>query len=77
MTFRLDGAADQRKSIKTTERTSAESPSDARIFPSGAPGPILLEDVRGRSHGRSLIVANALVDAHPALTRVDLVQPKA
>ena len=47
MTFRPDGAADQRKSIKTTELTSAENPSDARIFPSGASAPILLEDVRG------------------------------
>jgi len=68
MTFRPDGAADQRKSIKTTERTSAASPSDARIFPSGASAPILLEDVRGRSYGHSLIVADALEDDHQALT---------
>ncbi len=68
MTFRPDGTADQRKAIKTTELTSAESPSDARISPSGASAPIFLEDVRVRSYGHSLIVADALEDAHQALT---------
>ena len=68
MTFRPDGTADQRKAIKTTELTSAESPSDARISPSGASAPIFLEDVRVRSYGHSLIMADALEDAHQALT---------
>jgi hypothetical protein len=45
MTFRPDGTADQRKAIKTTELTSAESPSDPRISPSGTSAPIFLEDV--------------------------------
>ena len=68
MTFRPDGAADQRKSIKTTELTSTENPSAARIFPSGASAPIPLEDVRRRSYGHSLIVADALEDDHQALS---------